>query len=146
MHIHGFLHEHVHLHVHEKLMKRFALALFLLSPVAATARDLAPSIGVTYARTDLSSGYDTSSIMQGWHQQSDTLDLRYPVCQWLDLNVAGGETRATLNTLTPTFALQSVTAYPGGGIIGQYGLAGASSRQQSMNGYNFSTSARFYFK
>ena len=129
-----------------KILWTIAVAAMLALPAAA-ARDLTPSLGVTYSRLSLDAGdVNTMNLYQNFYAQSVTFDLRWPVCEWLDFTVAGGPSFMAYDTWTRTYTLRTVFVNPGGGIIGTYGENGASVLRQRLDGYNFSTSLRWYIK
>lgn len=124
------------------LLRAFAVAAILT--VSAQARDLRPSVGATYSRLDLSA--DGAYPIEAFRQQSIKVDLRVPISEDVDLELAGGPTELWIKSMSPTFQLQSVTVSPGGSIFGTYGVSGMQSRTALLRGYQFSASARYYFR
>lgn len=123
------------------------LLIAALLASSAQGRDLTPSIGLTYSMLDLGAANDQPSYaLYGFHETSYAVDLRWPLAEWFDLTLAGGKTWLQTDSWTPTFKLQSVTVDSSGNPIGTYGVAGANRQRSSLDGYNVSASARFYFK
>jgi hypothetical protein len=115
--------------------------------MGASARDLTPSLGVTYSQLSLDApSIDTMNLYQNFYQRNVTFDLKWPICEALDFNIGGGPSIMSYDTWNRTYTLQTVVASPGGGIIGTYGENGASTLHQQLNGYNFNVSLRWYIK
>lgn len=119
-------------------MNKLIAALMLVS-APLYARDLSPSLGLSYNKMSLSGGTNASSVLSRFDTQSITVDLLFPINQSFSLTLSGGSSSLDLGDQTPTYAL--IPGTPTATIAQEQ----ASGNKHSLSGYNLSIGARWYF-
>lgn len=130
-------------------MSRLLLLPLFLSILISTAsaRDLTPSVGVSYSHLNLSDkGSNSLNLYQSFRTDSVTFDLKWPICDQLDLNIGGGPSRLSLDINNQSIYARTVTTDGHGNLIGMFGDKGVSNLHQRLDGYNFNVSLRWYLK